>query len=496
MRLSAGNVSTKVEDATTAERGWLNDFLTYDDAHMRFARGSGDGRVRLLSAFDGTFPAGFTRSVLAAATEPGFTVTLDDARVKPCAPDPLADIAWLRDYQREAVDKVLAATRGILWLPTGSGKTEIAAALGRAIRCRWLFLAPQADLLRQTAERFKMRTGETAGIVGDGEWHEERVTVATCQTLARNLNEPRTRALLSSVQGIIVDECHTLPAGSFLAVVKRTRNAYWRVGLSGTPLARGDRKSLLAIGALGGVIHRIRPGVLIAAGVLSRPTIRVVPVVQTVSRPTYAGAYTEAVVKSRQRNATVGNIVERAAKPCFVFVRIVKHGQALETLLAERGLRVAFAWGEHTTNDRRAVIARLVAGELDVVVCSTIFQQALDVPTLASVVNAGGGASIIATLQRLGRGTRVVEGKTTFEVWDIVDRGNRWLERHSRERVRAYESEGYAVTSEPSLAATTSSGAPQADPTTANAEAEYRAARREVRVATRALTGVDTVRHR
>lgn len=502
MRIGFHNVRSVVRESTPTELAWLNDYLTYSDARARFSRPGSDGKVRLLNQFDQSFPSGFIRGIRHAATEDGFTVFVDDERRKEHAPDDGESIDWLRDYQREAVDKAIAAERGILWMPTGAGKTEVAAALAKKIRCRWLFVVPQADLLYQTADRFTLRTNEKAGIVGDGEWREERFTVATFQTLAAaiagrsSLEKQQAAAdLLGSVRGIIVDECHTLPADNVLAVVSKTRNAYWRFGLSGTPLARGDRKSLLAIGALGGIIHRIKPEVLIEAGALSRPTIRVVPVVQATTKPTWQGAYTELVVRSKQRNQTVVNMAVASQKPAFVFVQHVKHGKILKTMLDAAGLRCDFVWGAHETWLRGKVLERLQSNKLDVVVCSSVFQQAIDVPKLRSVINAAGGASVIATIQRIGRGTRVTEDKTTFEVWDIVDRGNRWLERHSRERINAYEGEGYTVDTAPEFSAQNALGQVP-DPDSVNAEAEYRKAQKVARDALKALTGQDRIRRR
>lgn len=502
MKIAYRNVRSQVLEATPAELAWVNDFLTYEDRSLRYARANGDSRVRLLNTFDQSFPSGFVRSLRAAAVEPGFTFEVDDQRLPPCSPDPTADIGWLRDYQREAVDKAIKAERGILWMPTGAGKTEVAAALAKTLRCRWLFVVPQADLIYQTAERFERRTGEKAGVVGDGEWTEARFTVATFQTLAAAVagrssveKQRAAAALLGAVEGLIVDECHTLPADSVLSVVSKTRNAFWRFGLSGTPLARGDRKSLLAIGALGGIIHRIKPEVLIEAGALSKPTIRVVPCVQASARPSWQGVYGELVVKSKQRNQTVVNMAVAAQKPAFVFVQHVKHGKILKLMLESAGLRADFVWGAHETWLRSKILDRLTSGKLDVVVCSSVFQQAIDVPSLRSVVNAAGGASVIQTIQRIGRGTRVTEDKTTFEVWDVADRGNRWLERHTRERVRAYEGEGYEVASAPEYAAPDAQGR-LLDPATVNAEAEYRAAQKVAKDALRALTGEASIRKR
>ena len=90
-------------------------------------------------------------------------------------------------------------------------------------------------------------------------------------------------------------------------------------------------------------------------------------------------------------------------------------------------------------------LAKLKAGVLDVCVSSAVFQDGVNVPNLASVVVATGYKSTIATLQRLGRGSRVTEDKTTFEVWDIADEGA-FGSKHTEARHKAYTREGYDVT--------------------------------------------------
>ena len=93
----------------------------------------------------------------------------------------------------------------------------------------------------------------------------------------------------------------------------------------------------------------------------------------------------------------------------------------------------------------KAAIKALEFHEVDVVVCSKVFQQGIDIPELRAVVIGGGGKSIIAALQRLGRGGRATENKSTFELWDVADEGCMWLRRHARARRKAYLSEGYQV---------------------------------------------------
>lgn len=456
MWLEVGVLHARVSRATDEEHSWLREYLTFPDARARF-RG-GDGKIRLL-AVDGRFPAGLVSLVKRAGPKAGFTVELID-RVHPVPHDPAADLDWLRDYQLDAVLAVLRERRGLVWLPTASGKGELVVALTRAVPCEWLFIVHTTTLVQQTAERLRLRNlehgieDEPIGIVAEGRWSEGRVTFATFQSLNAKLRAGNTRclALLGRVGGVICDEAHTVAADTFWRVTMATTRAAYRAGLSGTPLARGDRKSALVIAALGPVIYRLKAEPLIEAGVLSRPAIKMVRVAQTTNRPTWQGVYGDLVVRSKRRNAALISMTKAAEKPAFVFVKEVAHGKLLERDLINAGIKAQFVWGSHSTDWRRTAVKSLVAGRLDVIVCSVVFQEGIDVPELRSVVVGAAGRSVIAAIQRVGRGMRIERDaggnvvKDAFEVWDVADEGHLWLERAAKERKRAYLNEGYATT--------------------------------------------------
>jgi len=460
MQLTLSNLLTKVV-ANEDETAWLYEYLSFDDAKARFWNKkftkSGDTRRHLYSLFSKTFPGGFTQMVYKAAKDQGFDVNVIDLRIKPITRDTSADLNWLRDYQFIAVRAAAKRTRGILWLPTGAGKTEIAVGLAVAFPCRWLFLVHRENLMHQAADRYVKRTGAVVGRIGDGRWEEERFTAATFQTLhgalkdePKNSTNPKTiraRKFLQGIQGVIIDESHTVAADTFYEVTRQIPNAYYRIGISGTPLARDDRRSLLAIGTLGPVIYRLRPEVLIERGLLAKPDIKMVKAPAVSRAPTFQGAYGEGIVRNTKRNQIITQVAQVAAKPALVFVKEIKHGKALLQRFQQAGLNAEFVWGTTMTPSRIAAIERLVRADIDVLICSVVLQEGADIPELKSVIVAAAGKSVIATLQRIGRGMRTAEGKgNTFQVWDFIDEGNRMLIKHSHARKNAYEREGHDVT--------------------------------------------------
>lgn len=497
--------TARIVEFTPEEMEWACSYLTFQDPQARFT--NGNPVVELVNRIDNTFPSGFagklrkagaTRTHLSGRPIP-IDVQLVDVRKKPPARVE-TDLSWLRDYQRQAVETALSKTRGIIQMPTGAGKSVCAAGIIASVPCRWLVLVPQSDLLEQFAGHIRARLGEEPGIIGDGQWNPQRVTVATFQTLSRRMTKAKDRAayeFMKSVQGIIVDEAHSSASGTFSFVLSKALNAYYRLGISATPLDRTDKKSVFVIAHLGGIIHKTTSAELRARGFLADATIKMVEVEQGSTAPTWQGIYGECIVRSKIRNQVVVEMAQKAAKPALVFVSQVKQGGILLPMLKRAGLRAELVWGEDDTEERRKAIADLVAGRLDVVVASSVFAQGVDIPSLKSVVNAAAGASVIQTLQRLGRGTRVTADKTEFEAWDVLDTGNRYLAKHGKQRLETYQREGYKV----EVVAAKDLGVTVSDPRKdehgftlgSAAQAAHRAAVRKE--ALQNLVGVDSLRN-
>lgn len=427
-------------DTDTRGTGWLQGILTYQ------AWGKG-GQLQTYDLFDrwkNRFPTGMMAHVYRRAKKDGIHLEITDGRQAPLSRDRLADLGWLRDYQLEAIDAVENYKRGLIWCPTGSGKTEIAVGLTQAFPCRWLLVAHRGELVDNAAERYEKRTGAQAGRVGAGQWSagDGSFICATFQTLHKALKkrDPNALALLKGAEGIIVDESHTLAAWSFQKVAQACTNAYYRVGLSGTPLQRTDHRSMMTVAQLGRVIYRIKTDELIDAGVISKPRIEMRKLHQESEMKTWAAVYRNLVVKSAARNDAIAEMARNAPKPCLVFVSHLEHGRRLGAVLGCK-----FVDGQAPPGVRREAIRRLNNGDEELLVATNIFNEGVDIPELRSVVIAAGGASPIQALQRIGRGMRKTDSKDRFHVFDVKDTGQRWMEKHAQARVRAYRSEGHTV---------------------------------------------------
>jgi superfamily II DNA or RNA helicase len=122
----------------------------------------------------------------------------------------------------------------------------------------------------------------------------------------------------------------------------------------------------------------------------------------------------------------------------LILVRYLPHGQKLVDML--RDLPVFFVNGRLDGETRRQVKEQFEGGEFHCLVASSVFDIGVDIPSLDSLVLAGGGKSTVRVLQRIGRVIRAHEGKTDAIVMDFIDNA-KYLDTHSAIRIAVYEAE-------------------------------------------------------
>lgn len=444
MIIEVSNLFCTIKGYTPQELHWLRTYLSYENPNWRW-----QGTSQFISIFDPLrehFPTGLLDVVLSRAMIDNYTVTLVDKRPTPIQPDPNADVAWLYDWQKEAVEKCVKATRGIIWVVTGGGKTEIAIGVTRRLPGKAVFLTHRDNLREQAAERYEKRTGKRAGRIGDGNWDEQDFTCAMIQTLHAHRKSPKGKKFLESIQVVHLDEGHIAPAGTVQEVLSLMPNAYYRFAYSGTPLARGDLRSLHTIGATGKVIVKIRSQELIQKGFIAKPLIRLVTVHQESMESNPQTRYKDLVIDSEERNNTLIEIMRMAARPGFVFVKRKSHGLKLLKMARKAGIGCEYLDGdEKSTEIRMQKVRRLSRGDYEFLITTKVFQEGVDCEDLLSVILGGAGKSWIEALQMLGRGTRLKKdgSKKSFELWTIADEGEKMLRRWTRSWIKAFQSEGH-----------------------------------------------------
>jgi superfamily II DNA or RNA helicase len=165
----------------------------------------------------------------------------------------------LRAYQREALDawktgEGNAGTgppeRGVIELPTGSGKTVVGIAAIEALGTPTLVVAPTVDLVAQWREELVREFDRSVGQLGGGEQRVEDLTVSTYDSAYLRAEELGDRFGL-----VVFDEVHHL-GGEGYRDVARLLAAPARLGLTAT-FERPDGEHETIAELLGPLVHRL-----------------------------------------------------------------------------------------------------------------------------------------------------------------------------------------------------------------------------------------------
>ena len=123
----------------------------------------------------------------------------------------------------------------------------------------------------------------------------------------------------------------------------------------------------------------------------------------------------------------------------LVIVTEIKHGENLKELFKKNGIETEFCSGSMSVSDRAKLLKKLENGKLNVLIASTIFDEGIDIKAIGGVVLAGGGKSIPALYQRIGRSMRKKKEDNYCVIIDFWDMTHRILNKHSKQRYKVVE---------------------------------------------------------
>lgn len=265
--------------------------------------------------------------------------------------------------------------------------------------------------------------------------------------------------------GVLVSNCHHIPAQTITTIANKCKNAYYRIGVSATPWR--DAGDDLLIEA---VLNKkkdavITASMLIEKGYLVKPEIYFVPIKQVFKGKNYQDIYNKAIVENLDRNKIITKIAYNMYirdKHILMLYKNIKHGEKLLDMVSKRigekvkpftiknpktnkdvtvrVRNVELLSGNDDTVKRLAVFEAVKIGFCRCLIASTIADEGLDLPILDTLILAGGGKSSTRAFQRIGRVIRLHEGKTKGIVFDFTDY-TPMLRRHSRNRQKYYEQE-------------------------------------------------------
>lgn len=351
----------------------------------------------------------------------------------------MADLI-LRPYQDALMDGVQAAwateRRVICWLPTGGGKTELAAKIAQDEATRGgmtLFVVDRKVLAGQAAARFQKYGMLTGLLRGEDSFVRgyEPVVVASVQTIAARAKHREVQSTLRRVSVVIVDEAHirfrhhdTLEHAMPQARI---------LGLSATPLRDGLGKAFDRLVRGPSYNWMIEQGYLVKPRYFVPHLDRVKAGLASVGVQSTGDFKPEDLSRLMREKAIIGDLVstwqaKAEDRPTIVFCVDIAHSK--ETCDAFRLAGVAAEHIDfHTTEDeRRAIFCRFRTGKTRVLCSVVVLAIGFDEPSASCAVLARPTLSLALHIQQIGRAMRVFEGKADCLILDHA--GN--VLRHGR----------------------------------------------------------------
>ena len=390
--------------------------------------------------------------------------TLDLSLKEPISPMP---------HQQKALDSWKKSTppgRGVVVMPTGSGKTFLAVLAIASVKRSALVVVPTIDLVHQWASVLERFFSVPVGMLGGGSKEIREITVSTYDSAVIMMEH------IGNKFGIVVfDECHHLPGE-----VNRTAAAMclapYRLGLSATP-ERDDGGEAVLYSLVGPKVCEIfideLEGNVLAPYITRRIEVPLLPDEEEeylAARSLYTGFIRANRINFSAKDGWSQFIILCARRPngrevmkAYLKQRsIARCGRAKlqvlwDILMSHRGDRTiiftadndtAYTIGEtfclpvitHKTKavERKEFLDRFRDGTYTVIVTSKVLNEGVDVPEAAVGIVVSGSGSTREHVQRLGRILRSAKGKQA-ELFELISEGTgEYYTSERRRSNRAY----------------------------------------------------------
>lgn len=307
----------------------------------------------------------------------------------------------LRPYQRKAIGLIREriADRPVCCLPTGAGKTHIAAEIIRRVverGGRALMVAHRRELILQARDRLAV-FGIEAGVVMPGFPESDHAAqVGSIQTLVRRKHVPADL--------LVIDEAHHAVSQSYLTLIECYPSARL-VGLTATP-ARLDGRGLGRV--FGCIVEPVTVDALVGAGYLVEPTVYAPPTADLTGIRKAHGDYGDMLELGERMAKLTGDVVTHykrhcAGWPTVAFACNVEHSKHVAEQLCAAGFRFRHLDATSHKNDRAAALRQLQSGAIHGVVNCDLFGEGVDVPALRCAIVVRPTLSLTIHRQQIGR---------------------------------------------------------------------------------------------
>lgn len=316
----------------------------------------------------------------------------------------------------------LGHRRQIVALPTGGGKTVVAAHLGKRAAekgRRMLFIVDRIELCGQAAETFNAM-GLSVGILRGEDTsytRQDEIIVASIQSI-------RSRSAPDWMDLAIIDEAHILHGEHIRLMDAWADKAF--IGLSATPLRKGLGQVFTNLVRGPSIRELTQQGFLVPVRAYAPQADAILSALDGVSCGTTTGGYDyreQELASAMNRKELVGDIVKTwqekgEERPTLCFAVNIAHSKSIRDDFLATGVRAEHLDAYTEPSERREIIAGFKSGDIKLLTSVNVLGIGFNVPDAACLILARPTLSLALHIQQCGRGLRTADGKNDCIILD------------------------------------------------------------------------------
>lgn len=344
-----------------------------------------------------------------------------------------------RDFQIDAVKKVINKEKVLLLSATGSGKSLIIYSIVRWLlenddKSKILIIVPTVGLIAQmlndfkdysTANGFDVDLNSQYIMGGQTKEVSKKITVSTWQSIAK-----LDQVWFEQFNAVIGDEAHLYAAKSLSDCMDKMVNARYRVGTTGT--TKDIKSNAMTLEGHFGPITRVSSTKeLMDSGILTPLKINCLLLQYKSDERKLIKGYDykeeiDWINAHERRNKFIVNLAASMNGSTLVLFQFKeKHGIPLyESIKYKVGdTRNVYLIHGDVDAEEREYIRNAMNNEGNSITLASVqtFATGTNVPSIENIIFAAPWKGKIRILQSIGRGLRLKEGKNFCNLYDIAD---------------------------------------------------------------------------
>ena len=236
---------------------------------------------------------------------------------------------------------------------------------------------------------------------------------------------------------VLVSNCHRASAATFQEFLSAF-GCPLKYGFSASP-NNGNYLNYAKIRQfLGSPCIDVSSEELVENEVMAKPVIKLVEV-NCAETFDYVSAYDAELVHNKIRNEAIANIANSYDDGVAILVTHLDHGTILEEMIPDS----VFIKGDTPLNERMRILKEFNEGKIKKIIGSNILNEGISITNMKVLVMASGNKGLAQTTQKIGRVLRISKDKKEGIFYDFIDKGNKYLLKHSKQRISIYKKNGF-----------------------------------------------------